>query len=58
MEIRPDTPENDGEVAASFDVSLAGGTVYSAFAAGYLTQDDEPADTPFALVVTQDAGGA
>lgn len=57
VEIRPDTEANDGEVVASFDVSLAGGTVYSAFAAGYLTPDDEPADTPFDLVVTQDAGG-
>jgi hypothetical protein len=57
VEIRPDTSENDGDVAASFDVSLAGGSVYSAFAAGYLTPDDEPADTAFDLVVTQDAGG-
>lgn len=57
VEIRGDTPENDGEVVASFDLSLAGGTVYSAFAAGYLTPDDEPAATPFDLIVTQDASG-
>ncbi|WP_255195052.1 DUF4397 domain-containing protein [Halorarius litoreus] len=58
VEIRGDTPENDGEVAASFDLTLEGGTVYSAFAAGYLTPDDEPASTPFDLIVTQDSGGA
>lgn len=57
VEIRGDTEGNDGDVAASFDVSLAGGTVYSAFAVGYLTPDDEPADTPFDLVVTEDASG-
>jgi hypothetical protein len=57
VEIRGDTPGNDGEVAFSSDVGLTGGQVYTAFAAGYLTPDDEPADTPFTLVVTQDTGG-
>jgi hypothetical protein len=36
-------------------VSLDGGTVYTAFAQGYLTPDDEPADEPFDLQVVQDA---
>jgi len=54
VEIRGDTDTNDGDVAADFDVSLDGGTVYTAFAAGYLTPDDEPADTPFDLLVAQD----
>jgi hypothetical protein len=58
VEIRGDTPENDGDVAASFDLTLEGGTVYTAFAAGYLTPDDEPANTPFDLVVTEDSTGA
>jgi hypothetical protein len=53
--IRGDTESNDGEVVADFDVSLNGGTVYTAFAAGYLSPDDEPADTGFDLVVTQDS---
>jgi hypothetical protein len=57
LQIRGDTEGNDGDVVASFDVSLAGGTVYTAFAAGYLTPDDEPADTPFDLLVSQDSGG-
>jgi hypothetical protein len=56
LEIRGDTESNDGDVVADFDVSLAGGEVYTAFAAGYLTPDDEPADTPFDLLVAQDTG--
>ncbi|MFC6837666.1 DUF4397 domain-containing protein [Halomarina ordinaria] len=55
LEIRPDTEENDGEVVATFPVDVEGGGVYSAFAAGYLTPDDEPADTEFDLIVTEDA---
>ena len=55
LEIRGDTESNDGEVVADFDVSLDGGTVYTVFAAGYLTPDDEPADESFDLLVTQDA---
>ena len=54
LQIRGDTESNDGDVVADFDVSLAGGQVYTAFAAGYLSPDDEPADTPFDLVVAQD----
>ncbi|MFB6252105.1 MAG: DUF4397 domain-containing protein, partial [Halobellus sp.] len=57
VEIRGDTESNDGDVVADFDVSLNGGTVYTAFAAGYLSPDDEPDDTPFDLLVAQDASG-
>ncbi|PSQ23502.1 hypothetical protein BRD06_09055 [Halobacteriales archaeon QS_9_67_15] len=55
VEIRGDTGGNDGDVVADYDVSLDGGTVYTAFAQGYLTPDDEPADEPFDLQVVQDA---
>jgi len=55
VEIRGDTESNDGEVVADFDESLNGGTVYTAFAAGYLSPDDEPADTAFDLLVAQDS---
>jgi hypothetical protein len=55
LRVRGDTEENDGDVVAEFDVSLAGGTVYTAFAAGYLNPDDED-DPAFDLLVTQDAG--
>jgi hypothetical protein len=57
LQIRGDTDSNDGEVVADFDVSLNGGQVYTAFAAGYLTPDDEPQDVSFDLLVTQDTGG-
>ncbi|MBX0287525.1 DUF4397 domain-containing protein [Halomicroarcula sp. F28] len=49
VQVRGDTDSNDGDVVAEFDVSLAGGEVYTAFASGYLSPDDEPADTPFDL---------
>ncbi|QSG09102.1 DUF4397 domain-containing protein [Halapricum desulfuricans] len=55
VEIRGDTETNDGDVVAEFDVSLDGEAVYTAFAAGYLTPDDDPADVPFDLLVTQDS---
>jgi hypothetical protein len=57
VQIRDDTESNDGEVVADSDVSLNGGTVYTAFAAGYLNPDEAPADTPFDLIVAQDSGG-
>jgi hypothetical protein len=57
LEVRPATADDDGDVVTTFDVSLSGGTVYSAIAAGYLTPDDEPADVPFDLLVTVDADG-
>lgn len=55
VEIRGDTAQNDGEVVDSFEVGLEGGQGYTAFAAGYLAPEDAPADTPFELIVTQDA---
>jgi hypothetical protein len=58
VQIRGDTEGNDGDVVADFDVSLSGGTVYTAFAAGYLSPDDDPADVAFDLLVAQDAGGS
>jgi len=54
-QVRPDTMENDGEVVYDADVSLNGGTVYTAFASGYLSPDDEPTDESFELTVAQDA---
>lgn len=57
VQIRGDTDGNDGEVVADFDVSLAAGDAYTAFAAGYLTPDDEPAATPFDLVLSRDSNG-
>jgi hypothetical protein len=56
VEVRGDTESNDGDVVAEFDVSLAGGQAYTAFAAGYLSPDDEPADTPFDLLFAEPMG--
>jgi hypothetical protein len=56
LEVRGDTESNDGDVVGSFDLSLAGGQVYTAFAAGYLSPDDDPGDAPFDLIVSQDTG--
>ncbi|WP_343772048.1 DUF4397 domain-containing protein [Natronoarchaeum mannanilyticum] len=56
LEVRPATENNDGDVVATFDVELMAGTVYSAFAVGYLTPDEAPADAPFDLEVVVDAG--
>jgi hypothetical protein len=58
LQVRGDTESNDGDVVAEFDVSLAGGEVYTGFAAGYLSPDDDPADTAFDLLVSQDTGGS
>jgi len=57
LEVRPATENNDGDVVATFDVELMAGTVYSAFAVGYLMPDEAPADAPFDLEVVVDAGG-
>jgi hypothetical protein len=53
--VRGDTGNNDGDVVASFDASVEGETAYTAFAVGYLTPDDEPADAGFDVLVAQGA---
>ena len=55
LQVRGDTEGNDGDVAASFDVTVEGGATYTAFAVGYLTPDDEPADNGFDLLVAEGA---
>ncbi|MFB6077787.1 MAG: DUF4397 domain-containing protein [Halarchaeum sp.] len=55
LEVRPATPTNDGDVVATFDVTLEGGTVVTAYAVGYLSQSGAPADEPFDLLSTVDS---
>lgn len=55
VEIRAATATNDGPVVTTVDVSLAGGTAYSALAVGYLSPDEAAADTPFQVLATDDA---
>ncbi|MXV63752.1 DUF4397 domain-containing protein [Natronorubrum sp. JWXQ-INN-674] len=54
LEVRPATEDNDGDVVATFDVEPVAGTVYSAFAVGYLEPETAPADEPFDLEVVVD----
>ncbi|MEF8838116.1 MAG: DUF4397 domain-containing protein [Haloarculaceae archaeon] len=58
VQVRGDTDGNDGDIVAEYDLTLEGGTVYTGLAVGYLSPDDEPADTPFALRVATSEGGA
>jgi hypothetical protein len=51
VEIRP---AGGGDPVFEADVALEGRSTYTAFAVGYLSPDDEPADEPFGLVPTQD----
>jgi hypothetical protein len=49
-------PAGDRETSVfETDVSLAGGTVYSAFAIGYLEPEGAPADEPFEILLTEDS---
>jgi hypothetical protein len=57
LEVRPATADDDGEVVDRFQVTVEGGTVYSAVAAGYLSPDDEPGEAAFDLFVAIDANG-
>ncbi|MFC3476637.1 DUF4397 domain-containing protein [Halobacterium litoreum] len=55
VEIRADTPNADGPVVATVDVSLDDEEAYTAWAVGYASPDDAPADTPFEVILTEDA---
>ena len=57
LEIRGATEANDGDVVTTVNVSVEGGTAYTAIAAGYLSPDDEPADTPFEVLLATDSDG-
>lgn len=47
--------EDDADPVASFDASVEAGTVYSAFAVGYLEPDDAPADEDFGVELVEDS---
>jgi hypothetical protein len=55
LEVRPATETNDGDVVGTFDVAPEGGSVYTAFAVGYLEPSSAPADEAFDLEVVMDA---
>lgn len=55
LEIRRATRANNGGVMGTFDVDLPGGAVVTAFANGYRSPENAPADAPFGLRVVIDA---
>jgi hypothetical protein len=55
VEIRADTPNANGTVVTTVDVSLDSQEVKTAWAMGYLSPEDAPADTPFRVVTSEDA---
>lgn len=57
LEVRRATRTTDGEVLGRFDVDLPGGAVVTAFANGYLSPEEAPADAEFGLRVVVDASG-
>ena len=57
LDVRPADAEPDSEPVASFDVPVEAGTVYTAFAVGYLEPDAAPADEPFDLEIVADSTG-
>ena len=54
VEVRPDTESNDGPVVFETTLPLTAGSIYTVFAVGYLTPDDEDADEAFGLVPVVD----
>jgi len=57
LEVRPADAEPDTEPVATFDVPVEAGTVYTAFAVGYLDPEAAPADEPFDLEIVADSTG-
>jgi len=49
--------EEDAEPVAEFEAPVEAGTVYSAFAVGYLQPDDAPADEAFGVEIVEDSTG-
>jgi len=57
LEVRPADAEPDTEPVATFDVPVEAGTVYTAFAVGYLDPEAAPVDEPFDLEIVADSTG-
>lgn len=49
--------EDDADPVSTFDATVEAGTVYSAFAVGYLEPDDAPADEAFSIELVEDSAG-
>jgi len=55
LEIRAATENGNGPILTTVNMSLNGGTAYSAMAVGYQNPDEAPADTEFEVILTEDA---
>jgi hypothetical protein len=55
VEVRPDSESNDNPFDAEFGLQLRPNRVYTVFAEGYFSVDDEPTDEQFGLVRAVDA---
>jgi len=55
VEIRADTPNANGTVVTTVHVSVDSREAYTAWAVGYLSPESAPADTPFQVVLNEDA---
>lgn len=55
VEVRLSAPDNDGPVVASTNLSLEGGTAYSAFAIGYVDSFDSSIAEGFRIELVEDA---
>lgn len=54
VEVRPETEDDDGPVVFETTLPVEAGNVYTVFAVGYLTPDDESTDEEFGLVPVLD----
>lgn len=56
LDVRVESETNDGEIVDSFDVSLEGGSTYTAFAIGYAAAENVTEEQAFTLFLSNDAG--
>ncbi|MDG5776631.1 DUF4397 domain-containing protein [Haloarculaceae archaeon H-GB2-1] len=56
LEVREEEADNQGDVIATANFTLAGGTVYSTFGIGYQDVDDAPVNLSFDVAIIRDAG--
>jgi hypothetical protein len=54
LEVRAATAANNGTIVHTLDAGLENGTAYTAFAAGYASPDDAPADESLEVFATTD----
>jgi len=58
LQVRAHTPNHDGKVVKTVNVTVKGGTVDSVYAVGYLSPPSGAGNKSFGLEVTRDSGGS